>query len=290
MDFGVGLFLQALVAEYADQPLVQDVIAERLRRPVARDERKGIERDWTRALVDDLVLERKEIVLVDRDGAPELQPLAIVVDERHRPADAKRARAFLLPHRVRVRQLQRRAGRWEPAELGIERMRAARGREQDDRRRTRIHGLAIFDQREVVDAPTLERDRARETRRLDVRARRSRKRSIAAHRLRHGAGLSWRLRRRARCRWGLRRPRLLGNGRRLLRTLLRLLLLDLLLLLHLRQTEIDLPPDQDERGEHDGENCVLLVAHPDTRRSARWKSCVICSNGNDSAARRPIST
>ena len=50
---------------------MQDVVAERLRCPVPRDERKGIERDRRRALVDDLVLERKEIVLVDRDGAPE---------------------------------------------------------------------------------------------------------------------------------------------------------------------------------------------------------------------------
>src|SRR5262245_66464653 len=124
MDFGVGLLLQALVAEYADQALVQDVIAERLRCPVARDEPKGIERDWARALVDDLVLERKEIVLVDRDGAPELQPLAIVVDERHRPADAKRARAFLLPHRFRVRQLQRHAALPAPADPALEPVRA----------------------------------------------------------------------------------------------------------------------------------------------------------------------
>src|SRR5262245_63089200 len=85
---------------------------------------------------------------------------------------------------------------------------------------------------------------------------------------------------------------LLGKGGRLLRTLLRLLLLDLLLLLHLRHAEIHLPHDQHERGQHDGEDGVLLVAHLGTRsrRSARLKSSVICANGRDKAARRPIST
>ena len=48
---GVGLFLQALVAEHADQAFVQDVVAERLRRAVARDQRVGIERDRRGALV-----------------------------------------------------------------------------------------------------------------------------------------------------------------------------------------------------------------------------------------------
>ena len=80
---------------------------------------------------------------------------------------------------------------------------------------------------------------------------------------------------------------------RLLRALLRLLLLlDLLLLLHLRDAEVDLPPDQHERGQHDGQDCVLLIGHFGTRsrRSARLKSSVIWSNGSDKAARRPIST
>ena len=237
-------------------------------------------------------LSGEEIVLVDRDGAPELESLAVVVDERHRPADRKRTRALLLPHRVGPRQFHRRAARRRPAELGVERIRAAGRREQHDRRRVRIDRLAIFDQREIVDAAALERDRAGEARRLDVHARGGCERGVPRHRLRGGgAGLRRRLRRGARCRRGLRRAGLLGKGRRLLlRTLLRLLLLDLLLLLHLRQAEVDLPRNQDERREHDGENGVLLVGHLQTRRSARSKSCVICSNGSERAARRPIST
>ncbi len=62
---------------------------------------------------------------------------------------------------------------------------------------------------------------------------------------------------------GLRRGsglRLRGAGR-LLRGL-RLLLLRLLLLLHLRQADENLPSDQHERRQHDGEERVLLVGHP----------------------------
>src|SRR5262249_56685497 len=60
LDIGVGLFLQALVAEYPDQPFVQDVVAERLRRSMARDQPEGIERDRRRAVVDDLILDGEE--------------------------------------------------------------------------------------------------------------------------------------------------------------------------------------------------------------------------------------
>src|SRR5262249_32374117 len=72
----------------------------------------------------------------------------------------------------------------------------------------------------------------------------------------------------------------------------RLLRVPLLLLPKLRPAKIPLPHDQHERGQHDGEDGVLLVAHLGTRsrRSARLKSSVICANGSDKAARRPIST
>ncbi len=58
------------------------------------------------------------------------------------------------------------------------------------------------------------------------------------------------------------------------------------------QAEIDLPADQHERRQHDGDDGVLLIVHLGTRsrRSARLKSSVICSNGSDKAARRPTST
>ena len=130
----VGLFLQALVAHNADQTLVHDVVAERRRYAVARDQRVGIERHRGGALVHHLILEGEEIFVVDRDGATELEPFAVVVDQRHRMFDRERARPFLPPQRIGGRRLGRGARRHHPAEFGIERMRAARRRQQHDRR------------------------------------------------------------------------------------------------------------------------------------------------------------
>src|SRR5215470_15962016 len=76
----------------------------------------------------------------------------------------------------------------------------------------------------------------------------------AASRVRVGGSAGWR--------WRCTGPLLLGM-------LLRLLLLDLLLLLHLRDAEIDLPSDQDERGEHDGEDGILLIVHLGARSRRR---------------------
>src|SRR5262249_39696627 len=149
--------------------------------------------------------------------------------------------------------------------------------------------------REVVDASASERNRAGEARRLDAHARRGCERGVPAHSLRrHGPALGGRLWRRSRGWRGLRDRAggLLREGGRLLPTRLLLLLLILLLLPHRRPAEIPLPHDQHERGQHDGEDGVLLVTHLGTRsrRSARLKSSVICANGSDKAARRPIST
>ena len=60
---------------------------------------------------------------------------------------------------------------------------------------------------------------------------------------------------------GLRRGAGLRRGRLLLRLRLLLLLRDLLLLLQLRNREQILPSDQDDAGQHDGEQQVLLVVH-----------------------------
>src|SRR5262249_4425591 len=112
-------------------------------------------------------------------------------------------------------------------------MRAAGRREEYDRWRVRIHGLAVFDQREIVDAAALERNRTGQARRVDVHAWRRGERGVPGHGLsRHAARLSWRLRR-SRCRRSLGRAGLLRGCGRLLRPLLRLLLLDLLLLIQL---------------------------------------------------------
>ena len=156
----VSDFLRSLVAELADQAFVQDVIAQRLRGAVARDQREGKERDGFVALVHHLVLDREQILVVDRDGTAELKALAVIVGQRHRMADTQRAGARLRPHRVRLGNLYVGAGGIGPAELGIERIGAAGRRQQHDRRRLRIDRLAKLDQRQIVDASALEVDRA----------------------------------------------------------------------------------------------------------------------------------
>ena len=172
LDLLVGDFLQALVAEFADQAFVQNVVAERLRRAVARDQRVGKQRDRLVGLVRHLVLDGEQILVVDRDGAAEFEALAVVIGERHRMADGERAGAALRPQRVGRRHLQVGAGGIGPAEFGVERIRAAGRRQQHDRRRFRIDGLAEFDQSEVVDAAAFERDRALQAVGLDRHARR----------------------------------------------------------------------------------------------------------------------
>ena len=95
---------------------------------------------------------------------------------------------MLRPDRVGSGQLHFDARGRHPAEFGIERMRAAGRREQHDRRRFRIDGLAIFDEREIVDAAALERDRS--ARRVGVSIAMRGEAAITAWRgeLRPGAG------------------------------------------------------------------------------------------------------
>ena len=300
-DLLVGDFLRALVAELADQAFVQNVVAERLRRAVARDQRERKKRDRLVALVHHLVLDREQIFVVDRDGAAEFEALAVVVGQRHRMADAERAGACLRPHRVRCGDLHIGAGGIGPAEFGIERIGAAGRRQQHDRRRLRIDRLAKLDQRQVVDASAFERDRALQAVGCDRDARRRRQGRVAVG----GRGgrslgrLTGRLRR-SRLRGCLRRLAGLARLRRRLLLLRELLGLQFLLpRLFLRHGEEKLPGDQHQGRQHDGENGVLIVGHRDavlplrpacTRRSAPSKSSAIRANGTLSAARRPIST
>ena len=176
----VAVFLQALVAEIADQAFMQDVVARDLRRAVAGDERERIERDRRAADVGDVVLDGEEIAVVDRNGAAEGEAFAIVPFERHRVARRQRARALLLPYRLAVGKPPGRARGRDPAELGIIGMGRVRRREQHDRGRFRIDGIAEFLQRQVVDARALQRDAARKPRRLDLDAGRGGDRGVAA--------------------------------------------------------------------------------------------------------------
>ena len=92
-DLLVGVFLQAGLAEHADQAFMQNVVAGGLRRAVARNQRIGKKRNRARAFVGDLLLDREQVLVVDRDGAAEFEALAVVIGQRHRMADAERARA-----------------------------------------------------------------------------------------------------------------------------------------------------------------------------------------------------
>ena len=158
---------------------MQNVVAERLRRAVARDQRIGKQRDRAAALVLDFVLDGEQIMVVDRDGAAEDQSLAVVVAQRNRMIDGQRAAAFLLPDRIRTRHFLRRAGGRHPAELRVIGVRRARRREQHDRRRAGIDGFAVLLERKIVDARAFEVDAAAKPRRVDRNMRRCRDHRLA---------------------------------------------------------------------------------------------------------------
>ena len=152
VDLRIAEFLQALLAEIADQAFMQDVVALDLRGAVPRNQRERIQRDRRIADIGDVVLDGEEITLVDRNGAAEGEAVAIVVFQRHRAVRRQAAGAFLLPQRVAIRQPHGGAGGRDPAELGVIGRRRARRREQHDRRRFGIDGVAELDQRQIVDA------------------------------------------------------------------------------------------------------------------------------------------
>ena len=241
---------------------MQDVIAGDLRRAMPRDQPVRIERHCVRALVHHLVLHGEQIFVVDRNGAAELQAVAVVIGQRDGMADVERARAFLLPHGIAGRQFHVAAGDAGPAELGIERVRAAGRRQQNDRRRLGIDRFAELAERNVVDARALERDRALQTIGRDRDALRSLE-CVGAVRRGSGRGLCGL----PRCQ---RRPGGRRRGLRSLAGLSGLLLGELLLLLRLqlflahlllRPGDEILPGQQHQGRQRDCNDGVLIVAH-----------------------------
>ena len=233
---------------------MQDVEALELWLAVTRDQRVGIERDRLGAAVDDLVAECEQILVVDRDGATELKSFAVVEDERDGAADAEGAGAFLLPDGFAVGEFHVGAGSGDPAELGVERHRAARGREQDDRRRFRVDGFAVLQEREVVDAGAPQPDRAAHRWGVDADTGRRRQGVFAGRKLAGGGpgrllNGGWARRLLGHRAW-LRRGAGLLHGPGLLhraglrRGLGLLLRLFLALGFHLRQAKKDLPSNQ----------------------------------------------
>ncbi len=109
--------------------------------------------------------------------------------------DAERSRSLLSPHRFRRGKLDVRAGGSRPAEFGIEGIGRTGWRKQHDRRRFRIDGFPEFHQRQVVDAPSFQRDGALQTPGGDRHARRNGQRGGAIGPSRRCAGLPGYLRR-----------------------------------------------------------------------------------------------
>ena len=177
----VGVFLQSLLAEIADQAFMQDVVARHVRRAVARDQAEGIQRDGRAAGVGDLILDGEKIVLVDRDGALEGQAVGIGGAQLDRGRRRQGVGAVLLPHRVLVGHLDLGAGRADPAELGVIGLGGVGRREQHDRGRLRIDGLAILHERQVVDARALERNAAAQPWGVDLDAGRGGDGGVTLH-------------------------------------------------------------------------------------------------------------
>ena len=168
-----------LVAEIADQAFMQDVVALDLGRAAPRNQRVRIQRDRRVADIGDVVLDGEEVAIVDRNDAAEGEAVAIVIFQRHGATRRQAAWAFLLPHRVAVGNSHRRAGGRDPAELGVIGIWRARRREQHDRGRFRIDGLAELHQRQIVDLRALQRDAAADARGLDLDARAGADRDVA---------------------------------------------------------------------------------------------------------------
>ncbi len=223
-----------------------------------RDQRERIERDRGVADIGDVVLDGEQVTVVDRDGAAEGEAVAIVVFQRHRVARGQIAGAFLLPYRVLVGNLHRRAAACDPAEFRVVGSRRAGRREQHDRRRLRVHGVAELHQRQVVDARAPERNAAAQARGVDLDARLRGNRGLAiddgCRRLAGGRRIGrWRGRNA-----GLR-GRAVGRGGRLRQLALQLALRALLF--HLRDVEEILPAEQYEAGQNDGEDGVAIIGH-----------------------------
>src|SRR4029078_12197753 len=152
LDVLVGEFLQAGLSEHADEAFMENVISGGWRNSVTRNQSVWKKSDRGSALVADIIIDREQILVVDRNGAPEFESFTVVVGQSNRAADAESSGPHLLPNGLEGRQLGVRPGSARPAELRIERITSTRRGQQNDRRRFRVRRLAEFDQRQVVDA------------------------------------------------------------------------------------------------------------------------------------------
>ena len=77
---------------------MQNIISGGWRNSVPRDQSVWEKSDRATALVADVILDREQILVVDRNGAPEFESFAIVVGQGHRAADAEPSGAYLFPN------------------------------------------------------------------------------------------------------------------------------------------------------------------------------------------------
>ena len=233
---------------------MQDVESERRRRAGAADQAVGCKLGRRLAAVLHALGDREHVALVDLDTPREYEAVAVFPRQCHR-LPGRKHRIVGPPFRVAAREL---AVSGDPAELGEIGAGTALRIQQGDPWAVGLDRFAVVDEREVVDPPAGERDRAAEPRRADLDARRGFERLLAAHR----RGVH---RRRDVSRWSGRhgptrrrgpvgdfRHRGLGGDFRLLSGLLRRLLAQRL---HVEELESD---DDDDR-EDDRQDEVLLV-------------------------------
>ncbi len=226
---------------------MQNVEALDVRRLVTGDQRVRMERDGIGAGIRHLVVDREHVFVVDRDGAGEFQPLAVVVSQRDRRILRERRLARGRPQRVRGGERKTFAA--DEARLRVIGVRTSRRRQEHDLRARRFDRLAIVLEREIVDTAAFQRDRAFEARRVDGDARAFGERLVASERDSGGACLR-------------RGPFGRASTLRLRRSRLDPLLLLCRLLRvggrRLRQ-EQDLPGEQDAEGQENGEDEVAVI-------------------------------
>ena len=255
---------------------MQDVIARDLRGAVPRDQRERIQRDRRVADIGDVVLDREQIAVVDRNGAVEGEAVAIVIFQRDRACYGVRLPEPSCCHTV-FWSGSLRSSRW-PRPSRIRRNRGSRcpraktARSRGEAGSTvsrnctsdRSSMRAPFSEMLPISARGVDLD-ARARRQWRCRGRRPVRWKPAGSRRRIG--------RRRRRRAGLRGRRRCGLRRRLHQS--RSASARRALLFHLRQVEEILPADQHEAGQNDGEDGVAIVGHRSrSRHSVRLAACV----------------
>ena len=247
--FEVGVFVGVLqrAVEDADRSDMQEIGRRHRHLALARDQGIGEQRHCRARGVRHGLRHREHIVAVDAEAAGEGEARAIVPGEIDRMIGRELA-ARAGPERIGSGNFDASVAAGDPTELDRIGLRGALGREQHDLGAVRIGGLAVADERQIVELAAYQIDRAGEARRVDFDARSLLQHGLA-RRGRRGSGHSGAGRGRGR----LRRRGLTGlRGRHRRR--------------RSGRDEI-LEPQQDHHRDHDREDEVFLLIHVSGRAS-----------------------